>query len=108
MPDRVDTLNAYMDAAIAAQAAGNYPTAINNALAAQGGLLTLPKVSRSAGGGHGMQAVEWDVLGIDLFVKNLRKQQGASLGVQTASIVHRVPSPVAYGDGFLQPEGMTQ
>ena len=108
MADRVAQLNAYMDVAVAAVAAGNYSTAISNALAAQGILSTLPKLSRSSGTGGGTQSAEWDGQAIDAFVKRLRQQYGASLGVQTASVVFVEASPVAADQGFLQPEGMTQ
>jgi len=96
-----------MDAAVVAVAAGDYATAISKALAAQGLLSSLPKLSRSAGGG-GQQEVEWDSAGIDNFIKRLRQQQGASLGVQSQDIQFNDPTLGSSGDGFMQPEGITQ
>ena len=85
-PSPVDQLNTYMAAAIAAQAAGDYATALNNGLAAQGLIACLPKISRSAGTGGGEMSASWDVAGIDNFIRRLRQQQGASLGVQYVSV----------------------
>jgi hypothetical protein len=103
--DRVALLNTYMDAAIAAQAAGDYPTALNNALAAQGIIATLPKASRSQGPGGGEQSASWDVAGIDNFVRNLRKQQGAALGVQSVPITIVEPATLGDGEQFANSSG---
>jgi hypothetical protein len=92
-PSLIDQLNAYMAAAIAAQAAGDYATALNNALAAQGMVATLPNIRRGAGTGGGDMAASWDPAGIDNFIRRLRQQQGASLGVQYASVV--ISEPIA-------------
>ncbi len=104
-PSRVDLLNTYMDAAIAAQAAGDYFTAINNALAAQGIVATLPKATRSAGTGGGEQSAAWDPQAIDNFVKRLRQQQGATLGVQQVPITMQEPIPFEEGDQFANSAG---
>jgi hypothetical protein len=93
---RVDLLNTTMDAAIAALSAGDYSTAVNKALTAQAILATLPKVSRSQGTGGGAQSAEWDAQAIDNFVRRLRQQQGASLGVQTAAV--EIVEPTQYQD----------
>jgi hypothetical protein len=75
-----------MAAAIAAQALGDYPTALNNALAAQGLIACLPKIRRGAGTGGGDMAAEWDPVGIDNFIRRLRQQQGTSLGMQYVDV----------------------
>jgi hypothetical protein len=95
--DRVALLNTLMDASVAALASGDYSTAVNKALAAQGILATLPQVSRSAGTGGGSQAAQWDGQAIDSYVKRLRQQQGASLGIQSVPI--QFVEPVALDDG---------
>ena len=105
MANLVDTLNSYMSAALAALAAGDYATAINNALAAQGIVATLPKASRSAGTGGGEQSASWDVAGIDNFIKRLRQQQGASLGIQQTLVTYAEPDPISQGDEFANTSG---
>ena len=85
-----------MLASTTALAAGDYATAINNALAAQGLAGSLPKVSRNAGMGGGAQTAEWDAIGINNYVVNLRKQYWASLGVQTAEI--EITEPAVLND----------
>jgi hypothetical protein len=85
-PSPVDQLNGYMAAAIAAQAVGDYPTALNNALAAQGIVATLPNIRRGGGTGGGDMAAQWDPAGIDNFIRRLRQQQGANLGVQSVDV----------------------
>ena len=102
---QVDLLNSYMSAAIAAQALGDYPTALNNALAAQGLIACLPKISRSAGAGGGEMAASWDPAGIDNFVRRLRQQQGAALGMQTVPVTIQEPTPYSQGDEFANSSG---
>ena len=97
MATRIDSLNTFMDAAVAAQAAGDYATALNNAIAAQGIIASLPKAARSQGTGGGQQSAEWDVAGVQNFIKSIYRQQGASLGVQSAPI--SVTEPVLVSDG---------
>ncbi len=103
--DPVSQLNAAMAAAVAALAAGNYPTAINQALAAQGLLACLPKISRSAGAGGGEMSAAWDAAGIDNFIRRLRQQQGAALGVQTAPAEIVEPAAMGQGDEFANSSG---
>jgi hypothetical protein len=105
MASPVDLLNSYMTAAIAAQAAGDYATALNNALAAQGMISILPKASRSQGTGGGEQSASWDPAGIDNFIKRLRQQQGATLGVQYAPVTIQEPTPYDQGDQFANVAG---
>ena len=95
--DPVSQLNAYMAAATAALASGDYPTALNNALAAQGLIACLPKVSRSAGTGGGDMSASWDPVGIDNFIRRLRQQQGAGLGIQSAPV--EMSEPIVLDDG---------
>ena len=105
MPTPVDLLNSYMTAAIAALAAGNYAAALNNALAAQGMIAIMPKASRGQGSGGGQQSAEWDSAGIDNFVKRLRQQQGATLGIQTSPVSIVEPVPEDQGDQFANSTG---
>ena len=102
---QVDLLNNYMNAAIAAQATGDYPTALNNALAAQGLIACLPKISRNAGVGGGEMSASWDPAGIDNFVKRLRQQQGAALGVQSVPVTIIEPAPIDDGEQFANSSG---
>ena len=104
-PSLVDQLNSYMAAAIAAQANGDYPTALNNALAAQGIIGILPKISRSAGTGGGEMSSSWDAGGIDNFVKRLRQQQGASLGMQSVPATIGEPALIDDGEQFANASG---
>ena len=97
MATRIDLLDTYMDAAIAAQAAGDYGRALNNALAAQGVAASLPKASRSQGTGGGEQSASWDPQAIQNFVQNLYRMQGQFLGVQSAPI--EISEPVTLDDG---------
>ena len=102
---QIDLLNNYMTVAITAQAAGDYPTALNNALAAQGLISCLPKISRSAGAGGGEMSASWDPAGIDNFVKRLRQQQGATLGIQTVPVTISEPDPINDGEQFANSSG---
>ena len=100
MATNVDLLNGYMTAALSALANGDYATALNNALAAQGMISILPKASRSQGTGGGEQSVSWDAAGIDNFIRRLRQQQGASLGVQSIPVVVSEPTPLDNGTEY--------
>lgn len=86
MADRVAAINDAMDAAVAALAAGDYAAALNQALAVQGLLSIMPKLSRSSGTGGGSQSVEWDQTAVDQFILRIRQQQAAGLGVQTQNL----------------------
>ena len=101
----VDQLNAYMAAAIAAQAAGDYATAVNNALAAQGLIACLPKISRSAGTGGGEMSASWDPAGIDQFIRRLRQQQGSAAGMQSVPVVMSEPATIDDGEEFANSTG---
>jgi hypothetical protein len=96
----VDLLNGYMTAALNALAGGDYATALSNALAAQGMIAILPKASRSQGTGGGEQAASWDAAGIDNFIRRLRQQYGASLGVQSSPVLIAEPVPIDNGDEY--------
>ena len=100
MATNVDLLNGYMTSALSALASGDYATALNNALAAQGMISIMPKASRSQGTGGGEQSASWDAAGIDSFVRRLRQQQGASLGVQISPVVIQEPLPIDNGEQF--------
>ena len=109
MASLIDQLNSYMSAALTALGGGDYATALNNALCAQGIIGTLPKATRSAGSGGGEQSAAWDAVGIDNFIRRLRQQQGAGLGVQYAPVAMQEPVASADGDqydnwpaGFMQ------
>ena len=105
MADRVGMLNSLMDQAVAAIALGDFSTAIARALAAQGLLAALPKLSRAAGSGGGTQSAEWDAAAIDNFVRRLRQQQGAALGVQSAPIEISDPAILDDGSQFANSSG---
>ena len=96
----VASLNAAMDAAVTALLAGDYATALRQAVAAQGILTVLPELSRSAGTGGGSQAAKWTQAGIDQFVGRVSRLQGASLGVQSAPIENVEPAVLADGSQF--------
>ena len=93
----VDLLNAAMNASVLALSGGDFSTALTQALIAQGLASVMPKGSRGQGSGGGSQSAEWNPEGIDNFIRRLRQQQGASLGVQTAPIV--MSEPETYDDG---------
>ena len=101
----VDQLNAYMAAAIAAQAAGNYASALNNALAAQGLIAALPKISRSAGTGGGEMSASWDAAGIDQFVRRLMQMSGSALGMVTVPVTIVEPDVIDNGEEFANSTG---
>ena len=84
----VDSLNAYMLAATTALVAHDYNTAIDNALAAQGILVAMPEVERSSGRVAGSRKAKWTQEGIDQFIRRVRQQQSASVGIQTRRICY--------------------
>jgi hypothetical protein len=106
MADALDDfalLKQFRAAALSALGAGDYNTAINQALAAQLVLSTMPgHLSRSQGGG-GNQSLAWDSESIDRFVVRCRQAQSAGLGVQTANIVYSPPQQT--GAQAWQPGG---
>ncbi len=83
----------YRAAAIAALAAGDYNTAVNQALAAQAVLATIPSNAvRGAGPMGGNQSLAWSAEAIDSFIVRCR-QQGASIqGITSAPITRANPS----------------
>ncbi len=104
-PSLVDQVNSYMLAAVAAMAAGNYWTAMNNALAAQGIMAVLPKISRSAGTGGGEMSASWDPVGIANFIKALRQQQGSAAGMQSVPVTIVEPATIDDGEEFANSTG---
>jgi len=74
-----------MTAATAALATGNYTSARDNALAAQGLASVLPDTERSAGDG-GKQSLKWDRLAIDQFVNRVQRQLNGGVGVQVSKV----------------------
>jgi hypothetical protein len=74
-----------MTAATAALAAGNYASARNNAIAAQGLLAVLPDTERKAGDG-GQQSLTWDRPAIDKFVDRVQRLLNSGLGVQVSKV----------------------
>ena len=104
-PSPVDQINGYMAAAIAAQLAGDYARATGNALAAQGLIACLPKISRSAGTGGGEMAAQWDPIGIDNFIKRLRQQQGGMAFMQCVPVVMSEPTVENDGEQFANSTG---
>ncbi len=101
----VDSVNSAMQAAVSALQGGDFSTALTNALAAQGLMALIPSTSRGAGIGGGKQSFEYSPDAIDRFVVNLRKQQGASLGVQSAPIVISEPTTLGDGQQFANSSG---
>ncbi len=101
----IDQLDGYMSTALSALAGGDYATALNNALCAQGIIATLPKATRSAGSGGGEQSAAWDAAGIENFIRRLQQQLGASLGVQYAPITIQEPAPYSEGEQFANSAG---
>jgi hypothetical protein len=91
MADLVTQLNDLMEAAVAAVSSGDFDTAINNAIAAQGIVAVLPRVERSSGKAAGSRSAAWTPEGIDQFIVRLRQQQSASIGVQTQNILYKQP-----------------
>ena len=89
--DLVAQLNTYMAAATAAVVVRDYQTAIDNALAAQGLIAAMPEVERSSGRAAGSRKVKWTQEGIDQFVRRVRQQLSASLGVQKVNKVYLPP-----------------
>lgn len=80
-----------MDTAQASLAAGDFITARNSALAAQGMLALLPDTTRNSSGG-GSDGVTWDRIAIDKFVSVLTRLSNSHRGVQV-SRVNLVPLP---------------
>lgn len=104
MASSASLLSTYRDAAIAALAAGDYPAAINNALAAQMVLSTLGDMDRNAGPAGG-QRLAWDRHGVDSFILRVRQQQGAALGVQFADVQIADPQTIDQGEQFANTAG---
>lgn len=104
-PSLVDQVNTYMLAAVQALAAGDYGTAVNNALAAQGLMSVLPKISRSAGTGGGEMSASWDPVGVANFLKALRQQQGSAQGMVSLPAVISEPSVDNDGEQFANSSG---
>ena len=76
----VSDVNTQMTLAQSALADGDYTTALQHAIAAQGYLSTLPNSRRSA------DSLEWDDRKIESFIANVRKLQTGSAGVQYTKI----------------------
>jgi hypothetical protein len=74
-----------MSAATTALAAGNYASARDNAIAAQGLLSVLPDTERKSGDG-GQQSLTWDRRAIDEFVIRCQRLVNAKLGVQVSEV----------------------
>jgi hypothetical protein len=91
MADLVAKLNTLMDDATDAVANGDYPTAIQKAIAAQGLIAALPKVERGGNRATGSRSAEWTPEGIDQFIVNLRKQYNSTVGIQVRNIAYRLP-----------------
>ena len=76
-----------MTAAQAALTSGDYATAIERAVAAQGYLAALPDSELS-----GVSSLRWDAAKIEHFVRNVRalrrSSQAATYGIQTTKITH--------------------
>jgi hypothetical protein len=90
----------YRTAAINAMVAGDYATAIQQAMAAQAVLGTIPsKASRSAGTFGGAQSAEWPADQIQAFIINCQRLQNAAGGVTLSNKQYQPPqlfgSPVS-------------
>jgi hypothetical protein len=101
----VDSVNSAMTAAVAALQAGDYATALQQALSAQGLLALIPRTSHAAGTGGGSHGFEYSPQAIGDFIKNLRLQQGAALGVQSSPITISEPTVLDDGEQFANSSG---
>lgn len=77
------TITDLMDAAVAALAAGDYATARDKALAAQGVLSVLPNTAATSSGG-GSNSMQWDRVALSQFVANAIKLANAQQGISTS------------------------
>jgi len=98
MADPVSAISTYMTAAATAVAAGDYATAIVQALAAQALVVGLPSQMSKGQGGGGTQSMGWNFEAISKFILDVRRQQGASVGVQVAPMFTRPPH--SYGGRY--------
>jgi len=80
------TITALMDSAVAYMAVGDYASARDKALAAQGVLSVLPNTNRNSSGG-GSDGLNWDRVALSQFVENCTKLANARLGMQTSKVV---------------------
>ena len=80
-PDDFTLLRTYRTAAITAVAAGDYATAIQQALAAQAILATMPADQDRGMSGGITQKISWTADAIDKFIVRCTQQQGAQQGV---------------------------
>lgn len=79
------TITTLMEAATTALAAGDYATARDKALAAQGVLAILPDTSRNSSGG-GSDSATWDRVALSTFLENATRLANAQLGVQSSVV----------------------
>jgi hypothetical protein len=106
--NRVRRINHFMDAAVTAVAAGDYATARQNALAAQGLIATLPRASRSAGTGGGTQSAEWDAEAVAQFVRRLTIEDVGAQGIQQLPVEFTNPTLISDGNVFATYGGSPQ
>ncbi len=98
--DDFDLIRQYRAAAIAALAAGDYTTAVNQALAAQAVLATIPSnAARGGGASGGNQSLAWSAEAIDSFIVRCRQQGASAQGITSANITRRQPGQIS-GGGF--------
>jgi hypothetical protein len=100
--DDLDLLRQYRSAAIAALASGDYNMAINQALAAQLLLATVPSnAARGGGPSGGNQSLAWSPEAIDNFILRCRQQGAAAAGIVSVPITRSNPDQT--GDSFDEP-----
>ena len=89
----VATINADMAAARAALLSGDYATALSYALAAQALIAAMPHMVQ-----RDRDELQYDQRGVDQFVRQVRRQQAASAGLQATKLVRRNPVYAAEGE----------
>lgn len=99
--DDFELIRQYRSAAIAALAAGDYNTAVNQALAAQAVLATIPaSATRGGGTSGGNQSMAWSAEAIDSFIVRCRQQGASAQGITSVPITRSNPAQTAGGSGY--------
>lgn len=91
-----ELIQQYRTAAITALVAGDYNTAIQQALAAQMMLATIPaSATRGGGTSGGNQSLSWSAEAIDQFIVRCRQQGASAQGITLNSITRANPAQTA-------------
>lgn len=100
MADLVAQLNDLMSDAVTAIGNGDYGTAIQKGIAAQGIVAILPELERSSGKAAGSRKAKWTPEGIDQFIIRCQHQLNASVGVGVNNIFYRQPGQRQWEGGY--------